>query len=1478
MNKITQTLLSTTTVKLLLVVFLLFGLQSNAQNGIVGAGFTNGWNAGDVVGFDPSSGTSRIKILQPRGTGNQFFRMVRNWSGNVNQLGPFGCTDTDWTNPGVSYNNMPECANGAFFINCPNTTDNYVFKTPNSGTTSSNFVYFRVQGAIRSVSSVSQLPLTTSVTPGAATTVTATLDGALATGQAVYMRYTKDNYFTSTVVQLTGSGTTYTGTIPGAFNTAAANVSYYLFTSGTVTPSGADAEYYTINLNNNSGSNYTYTVTTPAAIYVHNFGTATFTTPASYNVAPNTFATNLSSSLWRNVGTNNWSGLTGSATGCLSTQTGNNTYTLTFNVATGFAVSVNSFNFWRLRSSGSGPTTVAMTINGISVLTGSAVPTTGANLGVTNVLNPVNGLTGTITVVLTFTGGSTGGTLRVDDFTLNGNVVAVPVAPPVVTGGSPTGTFNTVFTTYNISATNSPTAYAVASGSLPPGLTLNTTTGAITGTPTAAGSYTANVTATNAGGTSTPAALNFTINKANQTITFAALASKVYGDAAFTLTGTSTSGLTVTFASSVPTVADVVGNTVTIFGIGTTNITASQAGDANYNAATAVVRAQAVTAKPLTINNVTANNKTQDGTTAATLSGTPGLVGVVSGDEADVTISGTPTATFATAAPGTGIAVTVAGYTLAGAKSGNYTVAQPTGLTANITALGLPDATASTGILSNAFTANWTSVTDATSYVLDVSLFPTFQTGGGSATLSEGFTTYTTASSFNGFSLTGTGNYATTASSGTTGPNSVQFNDTGDTVLSPSLTGAATQLNFWLKSNGWSTAGGNNFLVEGFNGSSWVTIQNIPSTSVATTSGPAGGTQFVYNSGTTPALPSDITQFRFTITKTTGNVAFDDFSVTYATSLPSFVAGYNGLNVGNVTSYQVTGLSPETLYFYRVRAVRGTAQSGNSDVETALTAPAAVVWNGTAWSNVAGPDANIDAIIDGVYNTTTHGGFTAKQVTVQSGSLTIANAGVVTITNGLINELTEDDVIIENNGVLMQSGAVNLNTGAITVRRNSSQIKRQDYTAWSSPVANQGLYAFSPTTLPNRFYTYNTSTDQYSNAVGFNLTNLQYPSPLIAPNGINGTDLNAVPFEDAKGYLIRTPWNHPTAPASFAGEFVGVPNSGEITFGMTTGFNLVGNPYPSPINMTTFVDNNSANITTSLYFWRETNGSTLNNAYCQWNDGLFQSNSEAAVFDPQSVIRTGQGFFVEATATTDLVFNSGQRIADTANQFFRQDNNQDVYWLNLTNAAGAFSQAVVSYKDYATNGIDRYDGRNVGTPATSLTSVVEGQEFGIQGKASFVDTDVVPMNLKVETAGNYSIAIDHTVGVFNAGQTIYLKDNLVSSLHNLTQGAYNFTSEAGTFGTRFEVVYREGALNVDTPVLTEKQVVIYKNQSNDFVINTGNFEMSAVKVFDIRGRLLVERQAINATQTTISAGLSNEVLLVQITTGDGTVVTKKVVR
>ncbi len=515
--------------------------------------------------------------------------------------------------------------------------------------------------------------------------------------------------------------------------------------------------------------------------------------------------------------------------------------------------------------------------------------------------------------------GGTGGLWNNDS-----GVLTVNGAPPVVSPFTLNGTFGVAFAG-SLTATNGPISFAIISGGLPTGLNLNLSTGAITGTPAAAGSFTASVTASNGGGTSPAVTINFTIAKANQTITFAAIASQVYGTAPITLTATSTSGLSISYASDNALSGSTSGNILTIVGTGTANITASQAGDSNYNPATNVVRVLTVTPKPITISGLTADNKTQDGTTAATLSGTAILVGVLSGDVANVNLVSAPVANFASANVGTGIAVTVTGYSLSGSASANYSLSQPTGLTANINALTVPVATAATNIASTSFDANWNGTIDAfNGYVLDVSTSPTFGTSTPS-NLTEGFIAGTTAPSGWTFTSIG-GTYTSAGNFGVSSP-SLQLDFTNDRVLSPVLAGNATQLSFWMKGNSTNATSG--MLVEGFNGSTWVTIQNLIGFSLV-------GTTYTYNSATSPALPTNITQFRFTYTKTLGNIGFDDVNINYDLLTPSFIAGYNAFAIP-LQATQTAVVSPvaaNTTHYYRVRAVNGAAQSANSNVIT----------------------------------------------------------------------------------------------------------------------------------------------------------------------------------------------------------------------------------------------------------------------------------------------------------------------------------------------------------------------------------------------------------------------------------------------------------------------------------------------------------------------------------------------------------------
>ncbi|MDE2212178.1 MAG: hypothetical protein KGJ83_05575, partial [Betaproteobacteria bacterium] len=100
----------------------------------------------------------------------------------------------------------------------------------------------------------------------------------------------------------------------------------------------------------------------------------------------------------------------------------------------------------------------------------------------------------------------------------------------------------------------------------------------------------------------------------------------------------------------------------------------------NYTLPTSASGSGSITAKALTVTGTSVANKVYDGTTAATLSG-GNLVGVASGDTVTLGQAGN----FASKNVANGIAVT-ASDTLSGTDAGNYTLAQPTGLSANITA------------------------------------------------------------------------------------------------------------------------------------------------------------------------------------------------------------------------------------------------------------------------------------------------------------------------------------------------------------------------------------------------------------------------------------------------------------------------------------------------------------------------------------------------------------------------------------------------------------------------------------------------------------------------------------------------------------------------------------------------------------------------------------------------------------------------
>ncbi|OYQ45118.1 beta strand repeat-containing protein [Flavobacterium aurantiibacter] len=544
-----------------------------------------------------------------------------------------------------------------------------------------------------------------------------------------------------------------------------------------------------------------------------------------------------------------------------------------------------------------------------------------------------------------------------------------------------------------------------------------------------------------------------------------------------------------------------------------------------------------------------------------------------------------------------------------------------------------------------------------------------------------------------------------------------------------------------------------------------------------------------------------------------------------------------------------------TTAYIRVRMSAGTNQSRfrNFYISTFTT------WTGTSWTNGA-PNSSVVALIDGDYNTAANGDINAKRLAVTSGDVLANGLGTISLVEDLA--VNGGTVVFESGSNLIQQNNNYANAGNITVQRVAN-LKRQDYIYWGAPVTGQNLLDFSQFTLTNRFYTFNEPTNAFVNV-----------------------DPAATAFVPGRGYMIRAANNHPSTNTNWTGTFEGVPNNGTYNVPVTrttSGYNIIANPYPSPISCQSFVAANP-NIGT-LYFWAHiTQGAGSAANYATWNGTGAAAPAGGAT--PNGTIQTGQGFLVQLPATptiTSVNFNNGMRIDDHANQFFRpgrqtlsQGSSQpNRLWIDLSSGETNYNQVLLGYVDGATAEFDtNFDGKMIGTNSAAIYTLLDNEKYTIQGKANPVDlADETALGFSTETAGNFTFTLANIDGIFANGQNIYIRDYATGTVHNLSEGPFTFASEIGTFNERFTIAFEPTTLSVNNPVESNNTVVAIRN-NNGIQINAGSATLQQVTVFDITGRQITSAKASGNQTTVATNNLSNQVLLVKIVTDKGTV-TKK---
>lgn len=562
------------------------------------------------------------------------------------------------------------------------------------------------------------------------------------------------------------------------------------------------------------------------------------------------------------------------------------------------------------------------------------------------------------------------------------------------------------------------------------------------------------------------------------------------------------------------------------------------------------------------------------------------------------------------------------------------------------------------------------------------------------------------------------------------------------------------------------------------------------------------------------------------------------------------------------------------------------------DVKVVSSGRVPKVWNGAAWFPSA-PIKSDKAIINGDYNTATSGGsLQVCQCEINAGTLTVAANTYFIVSDQLINN---GNIVVENdaNFVQVNEAAVNSGTGTFTVKRNSN-LKRLDYTYWSSPVIGQNLKAFSPGTLNNRFYTYNEGNDFFEEI-----------NPLT---NVFGNNKSGVFESAAKGYAIRANNNYPVgSPAPmqvFNGVFKGNPHNGPVSFplqyqSMPTGggYNLTGNPYSSNIDFYQLANHNKAVIEKTAYFWTNLNpnpamqgsnypsGDFYNN-YAMLNGtggnpATLGANTSIKSATPTSIIKVGQGFLVKARQAGNLIFTNSVRTADLGSVFFNKNGHQasepvaDRYWLHLTTPLQVITTALIGYVEEATDGDDAdYDAGLLSVGEDALFTQLGERRLGIQGRqAPFLFSDKVGVGTRHYAEGTYTLSLGEREGVFANGQSIYLKDYESGTVTDLSKEDYSFYANKGFTEGRFEISYQPQIV-LATAGTAKEDLVIYRN-GNDFIIQSRFSVISELTVYDNMGRLIISHQPYQKEIRLDAGALIPGVYLIKVNRG-GEVLTRKV--
>ncbi len=525
----------------------------------------------------------------------------------------------------------------------------------------------------------------------------------------------------------------------------------------------------------------------------------------------------------------------------------------------------------------------------------------------------------------------------------------------------------------------------------------------------------------------------------------------------------------------------------------------------------------------------------------------------------------------------------------------------------------------------------------------------------------------------------------------------------------------------------------------------------------------------------------------------------------------------------------------------------------------------------TSWDNGV-PDKTKQAIINGSYVGGTS--FEACDLTINSGTnINLNSGGAYILVDG--NLTVNGTFAIGDTESLIMTDPDATIVGQISKTEISEPLNNsRDYTYWSSPV--------------------NTTT----NSVFTGVSNIfQWNTTALVWDLASSTTMN-----DGRGYIAQAP----AGSTQHTVTFTGVPYNGLVlepiffnNDGLDNDYNLMGNPYPSAIDIDQFISDSNNNeilnnsIDGTIYLWThntaaiEDNGADadyVRSDYATYNlaGGTASANGGPA---PTNNIGSGQGFFVRSVSNGTVEFNNEMRLDEDGNplantQFFKSSKKtveKDRLWLDMTTEEGAFNQVLIGFFEKATDAEDRgYDGLKLGGGNLTFYSKIDNdKKYAIQGLGAFNPSKEITLGFDTSVERTFKITMSKIEGALK-DEEVFLLDNVTNVLHDLKLEPYEFEAIEGDYSNRFTLKFNSGVLSTDDVELNNSFIVFHDN--NTLNIKASD-EISELKVYDITGRLLIDSEPkSSAFELPVQNIKIGTVLILNATMKNGSTVSKKAIK